>query len=86
MGASIGGSIWGLQGYDINSDLGSDGVCRFVSILNFKIREVQKVHIIILFHIGLVSLNFHFPDIQQPFIFMISGMVEMSMTPRNHYS
>ena len=57
--------MWGLPG--------SGGA---ICTLNFKLWIDQKLHRIILLHIGLVFVNFHFPEMQTVMNFMISAPVE----------
>ena len=54
-------------------DLGYDGVCRSISTQNFELWKGQKLRIIILPNIGLVTFDFHFPKIRQVFIFLTFG-------------
>ena len=60
------------------------GKSMFTSILNNG--KGQKLCRIILLHIGLVTSNFHLPQIPNVLIFMIFGTDGNVHDPRNHYS
>ena len=52
------------------------GIC----IVNFKKRVARKLHRIILLHFGLVTFRFHSGRTLKPLMFMISDLVDVSMT------
>ena len=51
----------------------------------FMERCDQKLRRIILLHFGLVTFRFHHGSPLKPFIFMISGFSDVSMTPQTNY-
>ena len=53
-----------------------------------KFKEIygQKLRSIILLHLGLVTLRFHYWTTVKPLIFMISGLMDASMTTKTNYS
>ena len=55
------------------ADLANKWFCRSIFTLTLKSWKDQKLRRIILFHIGLVTFNYHFPKIENVFIFMIVG-------------
>ena len=65
--------IWGLPG--------SRGNCSLI----FNKSVDRKLHGTILFHIGLVFVKSHFPQTHF-FIFMISDILDMSMTFKTNYA
>ena len=56
-----------------------------VFIINLEKRGAQKLGRIILLHFGLVPLRFHFGKVRKPFVFMIFGLLEVSMIPQTNY-
>ena len=67
------------------------GVCQGMVVwwpivtLKFKLWKGQKLNIIILLHIGLVTSTFTSPKTRKAFMFRISGSVGHVLDPRNHY-
>ena len=59
--------------YGKNSDLGSAEVWEGIFSPNLKLWGGHKLHRIMLVHVELVTFNFHFPQIQKLFMFMIFG-------------
>ena len=62
------------------------GVCRAIFIvIVFEKRMAQKLCIIILLHFGFVTFRVHFGRTRKPIIFMVFGLMDVSMTFKNSY-
>ena len=64
-------------------DLGSGEVWGTNFTLNFHKRVAQKLCIIVLLRLGLVTFGFHFGEIRKVFIFMIFGPSGHVHLPQN---
>ena len=61
--------------------------CKFIFTLNLKNGKGPKLRRNIKIHGELIIINCNFPEFPKVFIFIfLGGLVEMSMTPRNHDS
>ena len=70
-----------------NSSLGSGwsgGIWGAMSTVNLKKRMAQKLRRIIPLHFGLVAFRSHFGKTLKPFIFMISGFLDVSTTSKTN--
>ena len=64
--------------------LGSGGVWGSIFIVSSLKRITRKLRRNILLHFGLITFRFHYWKALKPLIFMISDLVDVSMTPKTN--
>ena len=63
---------------------GLGGLRRVISIVNNMQGIAGKLHRIILLHLGLVTFRFHYGRNRKPTMSMISGLMDVSPSPKNN--
>ena len=67
-------------------DLGVLGVWGVIFTANVMKRIAGKLRRIILLHSGLITFRIHFRRTRKPFMFMVSDLADVTMTPKTNYS